>query len=222
MADEKKLNLTAKLLAIQNELKAPKGQYNSFGKYKYRSAEDILEAVKPLCAKYKMLVFLKDEIQVVGTEKVTTRTLKDGVETETCVESLRTYIVATATIIDTEGAESLSVMAQAREPQTKTGMDAPQITGTASSYARKYALNGLFCIDDTKDADTDEYHNETVVRTKTKKTVDEYNKLIDGCETENEINTLYYEWSKVYVKGTAEYTSLSKKSFDRKKQIVGA
>lgn len=221
MTETKKMNINEKLLAIQSELKAPKGQYNSFGKYKYRSAEDILEAVKPLCAKYKALVILTDTTKVVGTEKTTTRTTaKDGTITETCTESLRTYINAMAQFIDTETGDSLVVNAEAREPQTKTGMDASQITGTASSYARKYALNGLFCIDDTKDADTDEYHKQT---TKTvAKSVAEYMGDIDNAETEQEINNLFYEWSKVYVKGTDDYKTLTNKSFERKKQIVGA
>lgn len=220
MTETKKMNINEKLLAIQSELKAPKGQYNSFGKYKYRSAEDILEAVKPLCAKYKALVILTDTTKVVGTEKTTTRTTaKDGTITETCTESLRTYINAMAQFIDTETGDSLVVNAEAREPQTKTGMDASQITGTASSYARKYALNGLFCIDDTKDADTDEYHKQT---TKTvAKSVTEYMGDIDNAETEQEINNLFYEWSKVYVKGTDDYKTLTNKSFERKKQIVG-
>lgn len=210
MTETKKMNINEKLLAIQSELKAPKGQYNSFGKYKYRSAEDILEAVKPLLAKYKALLILTDAINVVG-EEYTENT-----------KTLRTYLTATAKFIDTESNDIndiIVVCASAREPQTKTGMDASQITGTASSYARKYALNGLFCIDDTKDADTDEYHKQT---TKTvAKSVAEYMGDIDNAETEQEINNLFYEWSKVYVKGTEDYKKLTNKSFERKKQIVG-
>lgn len=124
-----------KLMMIQKELKAPKGQYNSFAKYNYRSCEDILEAVKPLCIKNNATLLLNDAVQEV---------------------SGRFYVVATATLIDTESGDSVSANAYAREPQDKKGMDDSQITGMASSYARKYALNGLFCIDDTKDADTDE------------------------------------------------------------------
>lgn len=208
MTETKKMNINEKLLAIQSELKAPKGQYNSFGKYKYRSAEDILEAVKPLLAKYKALLILTDEIKVVG-EEYTENT-----------KTLRTYLSALAQFIDTESSEVISVSAMAREPQTKTGMDASQITGTASSYARKYALNGLFCIDDTKDADTDEYHKQTTKIVA--KSVAEYIGDIDNAETEQEINNLFYEWSKVYVKGTEDYKKLTTASFERKKQIVGA
>ena len=127
------------LLQIQSELKAPKGQYNSFGKYKYRSCEDILEAVKPLCVKYGVILTLSDEIVQVGE---------------------RYYIKATARLRK-EGGSDILVTAYAREALDKKGMDDSQITGTASSYARKYALNGLFCIDDTKDADTDEYVKKT-------------------------------------------------------------
>lgn len=121
---------------VQQKLKAPKGQYNSFGGYNYRSCEDILEAVKPICAEHSMLLNLSDEIVNVGE---------------------RYYIKATAKLYDLESDAVISSTALAREAQTKKGMDDSQITGTASSYARKYALNGLLNIDDTKDADTDEY-----------------------------------------------------------------
>ena len=132
------------LAKIQSELKAPKSQYNSFGKYAYRSAEDILEAVKPLCAKHGAILTLSDEIVSVGD---------------------RVYVKATAALNSTDGS-NVRVSAFAREPEDKKGMDASQVTGTASSYARKYALNGLFCIDDTKDADTDEYRNQTAAKPK--------------------------------------------------------
>lgn len=130
-------SLTQKLISVQAELKAPKGQFNSFGKYNYRSAEDIVEAVKPLNAKAGLLLTLSDEPLLIGEWH---------------------YIKATATI--TDGNESHVVTAYARESLTKKGMDDSQITGTASSYARKYALNGLYLIDDTKDADTDEYQRQ--------------------------------------------------------------
>ena len=132
------------LIEIQKELKAPKGQYNSFGKYKYRSAEDILEAVKPLLHKYGCQLTLSDTIVLVGD---------------------RYYVQAVAQIFN--GEETAHVSAYAREDFEKKGMDGSQITGTASSYARKYALNGLFLIDDTKDADTDEFANQQKAKTKT-------------------------------------------------------
>lgn len=131
-------NLVMKLLKAQKELKAPKGNFNSFGKYKYRSAEDILEAVKPLNAEHGLLLTLTDEPVYIGEWH---------------------YIKATATI--TDGEQTHSVSAYARESLQKKGMDDSQITGTASSYARKYALNGLYLIDDTKDADTDEYQKQS-------------------------------------------------------------
>ena len=134
-----------KLLDIQTELKAPKGQYNSFGKYKYRSCEDILEAVKPLCQKYGTVLVISDKLVNMGE---------------------RYYIQATARLTDIETDKEnedtcICNTAYAREEESKKGMDGSQITGTASSYARKYALNGLFCIDDTKDADTDEFKSQT-------------------------------------------------------------
>lgn len=125
-----------KLAEIQQALKAPKGQYNSFGKYKYRSCEDILEAVKPLCQKHGAALTVSDELCQIGG---------------------RFYVVAHAKLFDCATGQYVETQAFAREPDDKKGMDESQITGTASSYARKYALNGLFCIDDTKDADTDEY-----------------------------------------------------------------
>jgi hypothetical protein len=118
------------LIKIQSELKAPKNQYNNFGKYKYRSCEDILEAVKPLCAKSGALLTITDEIVPIG-------------------ENL--FVKAVANFI--HGEFSHSVTAWAMHPKERKGMDASQVTGATSSYARKYALNGLFLIDDTKDAD---------------------------------------------------------------------
>lgn len=122
--------LQQKLIEIQAELKAPKSQFNKFGGYNYRNCEDILEAVKPLCAKHEIVPLLSDEIVLVGE---------------------RYYVKAVAKV--TDGKDEITTTAFARESFDKKGMDESQITGSASSYARKYALNGLFCIDDTKDAD---------------------------------------------------------------------
>ncbi len=124
-----------KLIGIQQELKAPKGQFNDFGNFKYRSCEDILEAAKPVLAKHNCAITLSDQVLEIGG---------------------RIFVHATATLRDTEGGE-ISTTALAREAETKKGMDPPQMTGTASSYARKYCLSGMFCLDDTKDADTNEY-----------------------------------------------------------------
>lgn len=129
-------SLREKLSLIQYALKAPKNLRNSFGNYNYRNAEGILEAFKPYEASQKVFLTVGDEIVEVGG---------------------RIYVKATATIYDVESNASISNSAYAREAETKKGMDESQITGTASSYARKYALNGLFLLDDTKDADTDEY-----------------------------------------------------------------
>lgn len=130
------MNIYEKLNKIQTELKAPKGQYNSFGKYKYRSCEDILEAIKPFLTETKTVLTINDEIVFIGN---------------------RFYVKATAVLADCENENSfIHNTAFAREDDSKKGMDGSQITGASSSYARKYALNGLFAIDDTKDADTDE------------------------------------------------------------------
>jgi hypothetical protein len=135
-------NKPMKLVNIQAELKAPKNQVNSFGKYKYRSAEDIIEAVKPILFKHQTALLISDEIVQVAD---------------------RVYVKATAMLIDETNEElPIKVYGWAREEEVKKGMDAAQITGSASSYARKYALNGLFAIDDTKDADSTNEHKDEV------------------------------------------------------------
>lgn len=127
------MSIYAKLAAVQAELKAPKSQYNAFGKYNYRNCEDIIEAAKPLLKKYGLLLALTDEIQQIGD---------------------RFYVQATATVYDIDDGGVFCTQASAREEAEKKGMDGSQVTGASSSYARKYALNGLFAIDDTKDSDT--------------------------------------------------------------------
>lgn len=141
MGEAKKMNVYEKLIGIQTELKAPKNQYNSFGKYNYRNCEDILEAVKPLNKKYGCLLTITDRIFMVGD---------------------RYYVEAHARLTNVEKPEEyIDNIAYARESETKSGMDASQITGATSSYARKYCLNGLYNIDDTKDADTDNFAEQT-------------------------------------------------------------
>lgn len=165
-----------KIVAIQSELKAPKGQYNSFGKYNYRSCEDILEGVKPLLAKHGLVLTIQDSIDLIGD---------------------RFYVKATATI--TDGKEQLSTSAYARESLDKKGMDASQVTGATSSYARKYALNGLLAIDDTKDADTMDNSKKPVQQTQ--ETVYNWNSLktraVQGGISEEELVQYVTETFKV-------------------------
>lgn len=154
------MSVYEKLSKVQTELKAPKGQYNSFGKYKYRSCEDILEAVKPLNAKHGVVLTVGDEVVEISN---------------------RFYVKATATFVDIESGEKIINTALAREDDAKKGMDGSQITGTASSYARKYCLNGLFCIDDTKDADTDEYRHQQERKPQENKPQErQYVKVVNG------------------------------------------
>lgn len=154
-----------KLMKIQAELKCNKNQVNKFGGYNYRSCEDIFEAVKPLLSKYKCSLKASDELVMVGE---------------------RYYIKATVTIYDTESNGELTNTAYAREEENKKGQDGSQITGTSSSYARKYALNGLFLIDDVKDADTNEYVNQTKADTSkkvaTKPNYEYRDKVIQLCK----------------------------------------
>lgn len=167
------------LTKIQSELKAPKNQFNKFGGYNYRSAEDILEAVKPLLLKYGSELTICDEICEIGG---------------------RIYVKAVCKY--REGNDGVTINAYAREPETKKGMDDSQITGTASSYARKYALNGLFLIDDTKDADTNAYYEQTreappVTRTvgerSTKEQWTEIDELIKQTNTDKAKMLGYYK-----------------------------
>ena len=137
------MEIYKKLSRIQCELVATKGQYNNFGKYSYRSCEDILEAVKPLLDKYKVAIVIKDDIVLVGD---------------------RFYVKATATLIDSDTGETVEASAFARESADKKGMDSSQVTGATSSYARKYALNGLFAIDDNKDADATNTHGKDTIK----------------------------------------------------------
>jgi hypothetical protein len=179
--------MKAILKKMQCELKAPKNQRNTFGGYNYRSLEDVAEAIKPLEDKYNVAVTLSDEIVEVGG---------------------RIYVKATATLHHCESGESISVSAYARESETKKGMDDAQITGSASSYARKYALNGLFMIDDTKDPDATNTHGKEapaprpddiankIVNAKTRS---ELSKIMGGLSAENaqkyrtDANKKYYE-----------------------------
>lgn len=138
---KKEDSIITALRDIQSKLKAPKNQRNTFGGYNYRSLEDITEAVKPLLEENNCVLTFEDGLEQIGD---------------------RYYVCATATLRNET--ESISTTARAREPLAKKGMDESQITGTASSYARKYAANGLFAIDDTKDADTDEHHKEVESR----------------------------------------------------------
>lgn len=154
------MSVYEKLSKVQSELKAPKGQYNSFGKYKYRSCEDILEAVKPLNAKHGVVLTVGDEVVEISN---------------------RFYVKATAVFVDIESGEKIINTALAREDDSKKGMDGSQITGTASSYARKYCLNGLYCIDDTKDADTDEYRHQQERKPQENKPQErQYVKVVNG------------------------------------------
>ena len=154
------MNIYEKLLNVQTELKAPKGQFNAFGKYKYRSCEDILEALKPVLNKYKLTFFINDEIVEVNN---------------------RNYVKATITIINIEKPdEQIQTSALAREEETKKGMDGSQITGASSSYARKYALNGMFMIDDTKDSDsTNTYGKDKTEQEKVKDFLNSRNGMIE-------------------------------------------
>lgn len=192
------MSVYEKLLAVQSELKAPKNQLNSFGNYNYRSCEDILEAVKPLLVKNKATLRISDNVIMIGE---------------------RFYLQAMASFIDVETGESVECKAYANESGSHKGMTAEQITGTASSYARKYCLNGLFLIDDTKDADTDEYRNqqkcdkkEEALKQEEHKITSEHNngnvRYIDG--TQCQIKSSNGKWYNVEQLNTSQLESLAK------------
>ena len=172
------MTLKEKLLAIQTELNAPKSLYNSFGKYHYRSCEGILEALKPLLKKHKAAIKISDDIEVKADRFYVHATI---------------YFFHAEKVSDKEeDVQMIMAEAYAREPENKTGMDSAQITGTASSYARKYALNGLFLIDDSKDPDTDEskIENDSKVKkiSSKKKEVDASD--LDKFVTDSQLKTL--------------------------------
>nr|DAI11494.1 MAG TPA: ERF superfamily protein [Caudoviricetes sp.] len=168
---ETKKTLTESLCEVQGALKAPKGQYNSFGKYAYRSCEDIVEAVKPLLTARGLLLTMTDEIVLIGA---------------------RFYVRATATV--TDGKDTVSNTAFAREPDDKKGMDPSQVTGMSSSYARKYALNGLFCIDDTKDADTMDNRQKPADPVKVEQAIAEVN----AAKSPDELTALWNKYQAVF------------------------
>lgn len=151
-----------KLLQIQAELKAPKNQYNSFGKYKYRSTEDILEAIKPLLVKHGCTLFLSDEIVCLGSESHGQLIKGENGKEKLAVFGQHFYTKTTATFID--GELTTKTYGWAREDEFKAGMDASQITGTSASYAAKRALGNMFLIDDTKDADSTNDHGKDEVK----------------------------------------------------------
>ena len=182
---------TNELVYIQSNLKAPKNQFNSFGNYKYRSCEDILEAVKPLLKEVNCALTTGDEIVFIGN---------------------RIYVKATARLETSDGRVFVN-SAFAREPESKKGMDESQVTGMASSYARKYALNGLFCIDDTRDADT--MNNSEAPKTSSKKKAESapaptpeakaeddklylVKQLITECKTKDDLLKLWEEWPELH------------------------
>lgn len=184
-----------RLFEIQQKLKAPKNQKNNFGGYNYRSCEDILEAVKPLLAEQKLGLFIKDEIINIGD---------------------RYYVKAQAMVYDETGKLLADVSASAREEETKKGMDASQITGAASSYARKYALNGLFAIDDTKDADATNTHEK-------KQDINPDIDLIEGlkaCSAYSELSAYYKaNFDKVHDKETFNRLATNLKNKLKRKEV---
>lgn len=172
------MNIYEKLLKAQVELKAPKGQYNSFGKYKYRSCEDILEALKPVLDKFKLTLFIKDDVIEVNG---------------------RNYVKAVITLVNIEKPdEIIETSALAREEETKKGMDGSQITGASSSYARKYALNGMFMIDDTKDSDSTNTHGkeEKTEAERKKEAIEAINKLADTEEKTEKVFDMIAKFNK--------------------------
>lgn len=191
------------LIKIQTELKAPKSQRNNFGGYNYRSAEDILEAVKPLLAKYNCQLTLADDVILVGD---------------------RIYIKATATFQD--GESTITTSALARESLTKKGMDDSQITGTASSYARKYCLNGLFLIDDQKDADTDEFRKaqsrpNPKPQSKVERPEIDFSLLRDSVEAIDDMDSLREEYTRIMaLKPTAGQQKIINEIINKAKERI--
>lgn len=183
-----------RLLKIAAELKAPKNRTNSFGGYKYRSLEDILEAVKPKLKEAGLMLLITDEVVNVGQSN---------------------YIMATARVVDATNNRNIAeVSAYARESVTKKGMDDAQITGTSSSYARKFALNGLFLIDDTKDPETDEYQRENTNRSQVseKETEQTACKEAEACKSSAELTEVWNKYPQLHAKGGKFWTLVLNKN----------
>lgn len=194
------MNIYEKLSAIQSELKVPKGQHNSFGNYDYRSCEDILEKAKPICKAHKTVLIIEDDIQQVG-------------------ESV--FVAGIATLRDLESNEEIKVKAFARHADEKKGMDDSQMTGTASSYARKYALNGLFNLDDTKDADTPEFNKMTAgskPSNGTRLNFDDVQMTIDSIDDAKSLDDYGAELKKKYPTMTAKQADAISKMFNRRRE----
>jgi len=183
-----------KLQEIQQKLKCPKGQFNSFGGFKYRSCEDILESVKPLLDKAELI--LSDDILEVGG---------------------RVYIKAKASLTDKETKEHWETTAFAREDEIKRGMDGSQITGSASSYARKYALNGLFLIDDVKDADARDNNIDTPEAKQD--LFNEWMEKINKATTVNQLNAMWYQYKEQFDKDSDEYKQINRAAGDKKLEL---
>lgn len=191
--EEKKVN---NLIKIQAELRAPKGQYNDYGNFKYRSCEDILEAVKPLLKLYNCQLTLTDDIIEIGS---------------------RYYIRATATFID--GDEVTVVTGWAREEEAKKGMDASQISGSTASYSRKYALNGLFLIDDAKDADTPAYSRLSAPKAPENNNASELEKAISQMQAAETWNDASNAWN-IFSKKFGNDETFIKAKEEKKKQLT--
>lgn len=194
------MTIYEKLSAIQSELKVPKGQHNSFGNYDYRSCEDILEKAKPICKANKTVLIIEDDIQLVG-------------------ESV--FVAGIATLQDLESNDKIQVKAFARHADEKKGMDDSQMTGTASSYARKYALNGLFNLDDTKDADTPEFNKMTAggkALNGTRLNFDDVQTTIDSIDDTKSLDDYGAELKKKYPTMTAKQADAISKMFNRRRE----
>lgn len=196
------MTIYEKLSMIQEELKVPKEQRNSFGNYNYRSCEDILEKAKPICRKHKTVLILNDEVEAVG-EYV--------------------FIKAVATLADLESDGKVITTAFARHSIDKKGMDDSQMTGTASSYARKYALNGLFNLDDTKDADTDEYQKQTAKSKPSNSTrldFDSIRETIDAIDDEQSLDDYGGELKKKHPNMTKAQADAISKMFNKRREEI--
>ena len=195
------MNIYEKLSAIQSELKVPKAQHNSFGNYDFRSCEDILEKAKPICKEHKVVLIIEDDIQQVG----------DSV-----------FVAGIATLRDLESDEEIKVKAFARHADEKKGMDDSQMTGTASSYARKYALNGLFNLDDTKDADTPQFQKQQQSHTPqsngTRLNFDDVREHLEMIDDEKSLDDYGNELKKKHQSMTTAQAQAISKMFNQRRE----
>jgi len=206
------------LIKIQSKLKAPKEQFNGFGKYKYRSCEDILEALKPILFEFNCYVIVSDDIVNINAP-FELREINEKGASRNIKADCKTYVKATARLFNSENKLIAETTSFAREEETKKGMDLSQLTGSTSSYARKYALNGLFAIDDTKDSDYLNTHGKSEISEPKVLDFEEFKQALLDCSSFNELKSLWADNALRFKDNTKQYSELENVKNSKKEEL---